>query len=161
MVEGINIPSKVAEEQFVPADLNSLAVGNYTVPIPSKRKIYPYLSLIVLLLFYFFSLSYKFINFIPVFLILIFLTIFLFAINNDFYIDQKIIIETILDKIDFAVGYYSIALTFQFKLTSLLKPVWTVIVYSSENPPKKRTIIEIDALSGETIDKLYTENLDA
>jgi len=39
MVDGINISEKVAEKELLPEDLNSLAVGNYTVPVPIKRKI--------------------------------------------------------------------------------------------------------------------------
>jgi len=161
MVDGINISEKVAEKELLPDDLNSLAVGNYTVPVPIKRKIYPYLTLFVIFIFYIFSLYYEFINFNPVFIILGLITVILFLINNKFKILQSQVIESIIDKIDYPINYYSIALTFQFNIRNFLKPIWTVIVYSSENPPKKRTIIEIDAFNGEYIDTPHTEILNA
>ena len=86
---------------------------------------------------------------------------FLFLINNKFKILQSQVIEAIIGRIDYSINYYSIALTFQFNIKNILKPIWTVIVYSSENPPKKRTIIEIDAFNGEYIDNPHTETLDA
>ena len=55
----------------------------------------------------------------------------------------------------------SIALTFQFTFKNILTPVWTVIVYSHENPPLNKTIIEINAFSGKVITEPYTENLNA
>ena len=161
MVDGINISEKVAEKALLPEDLNSLAVGNYTVPVPIKRKIYPYLTIFVIFIFYIFSLYYEFINFNPVFIILGFISVILFLINNKFKILQSQVIESIIDKIDYPINYYSIALTFQFNIRNILKPIWTVIVYSSEDPPKKRTIVEIDAFNGEYIDNPYTEILDA
>jgi len=161
MVDGINISEKVAEKEFLPEDLNSLAVGNYTVPNPIKRKIYPYLTILVFFIFYIFSLYYKFINFQPVFIILGLTICFLFLINNKLKVHQSQVIEAIIERIDYPINYYSIALTFQFNIKNFLKPIWTIIVYSSENPPKKRTIIEIDAFNGNYIGNPFTETLDA
>ena len=59
------------------------------------------------------------------------------------------------------IGYYSIALTFLFKLKNILTPVWTAIVYSHENPPQFKTIVEINALSGRIVTEPYTENINA
>ena len=42
MVDGIEIDKEVADETFLPDDLNSLAVGSYVVPDPRKRSQYPY-----------------------------------------------------------------------------------------------------------------------
>ena len=41
MVDGIEIDKKDAEDSLLPEDLNSLAVGSYVVPNPSRRKYYP------------------------------------------------------------------------------------------------------------------------
>ena len=51
MVDGININQEDADQEYLPDDLNSLAVGSYVVPNPSKRKVYPALSFIVGLIF--------------------------------------------------------------------------------------------------------------
>ena len=48
MVDGIEIDKKDAEDSLLPEDLNSLAVGSYVVPNPSRRKYYPAYILLVL-----------------------------------------------------------------------------------------------------------------
>ena len=161
MVDGIEIDKDIAEETLLPDDLNSLAVGSYVVPDPRKRKQYPYVVLGVVLLSFITSLIIDFVSFIPVIIILSIITLLLFLVNNKFKIQQQEVIERITDNIDHSIGYYSIALTFQFTFMNILTPVWTVIVYSHENPPFNKTIIEINAFSGKVITEPYTEKLNA
>tara|TARA_B100000073_G_scaffold201825_1_gene167141 strand:- start:22 stop:507 length:486 start_codon:yes stop_codon:yes gene_type:complete len=161
MVDGIEIDKDIAEETLLPDDLNSLAVGSYVVPDPSKRKQYPYVVLGVVLLSFLTSLIIEFVSFVPVIIILSIIALFLFLVNNKFQIQQQEVIENITNNIDHSIGYYSIALTFQFTFKNILTPVWTVIVYSHENPPLNKTIIEINAFSGKVITEPYTENLNA
>jgi len=161
MIDGIEIDNDVAEETLLPDDLNSLAVGSYVVPDPSKRKQYPYVVLGVVLLIYITSLMIDFVSFVPVIIILSIVSLLLFVVNNEFKIRQQEVIEKISNNIVHSIGYYSIALTFQFTLKQILTPVWTVIVYSHENPPSNKTIIEISAFSGRVITEPYTEKLNA
>ena len=161
MVDGIEIDKDIAEETLLPDDLNSLAVGSYIVPDPRKRKQYPYVVLGVALLIFITSLIIDFVSFVPVIIILIIISMLLFLVNNKFKIQQQEVIEKITNNIEHSIGYYSIALTFQFTFKNILTPVWTVIVYSHENPPLNKTIIEINAFSGEVITEPYTENLNA
>jgi hypothetical protein len=161
MVDGIEIDKDIAEETLLPDDLNSLAVGSYVVPDPRKRKQYPYVVLGVVLLSFITSLIINFVSFVPVIIILSIVALLLFPVNNKFKIQQQEVIERITNNIDHSIGYYSIALTFQFTFKNILTPVWTVIVYSHENPPLNKTIIEINAFSGKVITEPYTENLNA
>ena len=161
MVDGINISQEDADQEYLPDDLNSLAVGSYVVPNPSKRKVYPVLSFIVGLLFLVASYFLDFINFLPVFVVIAFVTFFLTIINNKFNINQSEVIESVSTLIPHSIGYYSIALTFNFSIKAILTPVWTVIVYSHENPPIKKTIVEINAFSGIVVTEPYTENINA
>ena len=85
----------------------------------------------------------------------------MFTVDNKFKIQQQEVIERITDKIDHSIGYYSIALTFLFSLKNILTPVWTVIVYSHENPPQFKTIVEINALTGKIVTEPYSENINA
>ena len=146
MVDGIEIDKDIAEETLLPDDLNSLAVGSYVVPDPRKRSQYPYVVLGVVLLSFITSLIIDFVSFVPVIIILSIVALLLFLVNNKFKIQQQEVIERITNNIDHSIGYYSIALTFQFTFKNILTPVWTVIVYSHENPPLNKTIIEINAL---------------
>jgi len=161
MVDGIEIDKDIAEETLLPDDLNSLAVGSYVVPDPRKRSQYPYVVLGVVLLSFITSLIIDFVSFVPVIIILSIVALLLFLVNNKFNIQQQEVIERITNNIDHSIGYYSIALTFQFTFKNILTPVWTVIVYSHENPPLNKTIIEINAFSGKVITEPYTENLNA
>ena len=161
MVDGIEIDKDIAEENLLPDDLNSLAVGSYVVPDPRKRKQYPYVVLGVVLLSFITSLIIDFVSFIPVIIILSIIALLLFLVNNKFKIQQQEVIERITNNIDHSIGYYSIALTFQFTFKNILTPVWTVIVYSHENPPLNKTIIEINAFNGKVITEPYTEKLNA
>ncbi len=161
MVDGIEIDKDIAEETLLPDDLNSLAVGSYVVPNPIKRKQYPYVVLGVVLLSFITSFIIDFVSFVPVIIILSIIALLLFLVNNKFKIQQQEVIEKITNNIDHSIGYYSIALTFQFTFKNILTPVWTVIVYSHENPPLNKTIIEINAFSGKVITDPYTENLNA
>ena len=161
MVDGIEIDKDIAEETLLPDDLNSLAVGSYVVPDPRKRQQYPYIVLSVVLISFITSLMVVFVDFVPVLIILSFTAFLLFFVDNKFKIQQQEVIEKITNNIDHSIGYYSIALTFQLTFKNLLTPVWTVIVYSHENPPLNKTIIEISAFSGRVITDPYTENINA
>ena len=161
MVDGIEIDKDIAEETLLPDDLNSLAVGSYVVPDPRKRSQYPYVVLGVVLLSFITSLIIDFVSFVPVIIILSIVALLLFLVNNKFKIQQQEVIERTTNNIEHSIGYYSIALTFQFTFKNILTPVWTVIVYSHENPPLNKTIIEINAFSGKVITEPYTENLNA
>ena len=161
MVDGIEIDKDIAEETLLPDDLNSLAVGSYVVPDPRKRNQYPFVVLGVVLLSFIISLIVEFVSFVPVIIILSIIALLLFVVNNKFQIQQQEVIEKITNNIDHSIGYYSIALTFQFTFKNILTPVWTIIVYSHENPPLNKTIIEINAFSGKVITEPYTENLNA
>ena len=161
MVDGIEIDKDIAEETLLPDDLKSLAVGSYVVPDPRKRQQYPYIVLSVVLISFIASLKAGFVDFVPVLIILSFTAFLLFFVDNKFKIQQQEVIEKITNNIDHSIGYYSIALTFQFTFKNLLTPVWTVIVYSHENPPINKTIIEISAFSGRVITDPYTENINA
>ena len=160
MVDGIEIDKDVAEETLLPDDLNSLAVGSYVVPDPRKRSQYPFFVFAVLVITYLTSLVIDFVTFTPTFIILLFVVILLFLIDNKFRIQQQEVIEKITDSIEHSIGYYSIALTFDFSFKlKYLKPIWTVIVYDHNNPPQKKSIVEFDSITKDIISDVYTEDI--
>lgn len=161
MVDGIDIDQGDAERALLPDDLNSLAVGSYIVPNPNRRKYYPVYVLLIMALTYISSSLLPFIDFNLSLIILLIVASMLFAINNKFLITQDEVIEKVLKYIEHSIGYYSIALTFLFNIKNILTPVWTVIVYSHESPPKFKTIIEFNAYSGTVLGKPYTETINA
>jgi len=160
MKDGINIDNESAEKQLVPDDLNSLAVGSYRIPNPLVRNRYFSIFIFLSLLSFLLTTLNNWINLYPASFLLILLSIFIKFIENNNIIDQSEIIEYVSDQIPHSIGYYSIALTFSFKFKiKLLNPIWTVIVYDHNNPPKQKSIIEFDAYSKEIISDVYTEEV--
>ena len=160
MAEGININEEDVQKENVPDDLNSLAVGSYVIPNPLRRRRFAHLvllsSLIALALNFFLELG----NLVPLSIILGLTSIFIYAIDNKITLNQHGILEFLTENINHSIGYYSIALTFQFKFKfRLLNPVWTVIVYDHKNPPSLKTILEIDAFNLVLIGDIYTEEI--
>ena len=100
------------------------------------------------------------INLYPSSIILFFLAIFIKFIENKQIVEQKEIIEIISKHLPHSIGYYSVALTFNFSFSfKILRPIWTVIVYDHNNPPQQKSIIEFDAFTKKSISDIYTENI--
>jgi len=160
MKDGINIELDAAEKQMVPDDLNSLAVGSYKIPNPIVRNRYFYIFLSLGLISTLITNTNSWINLYPAAVLLFLLSLFIKLIENKKIIEQKDIIEAITTHLPHSIGYYSIALTFNFKFSfKLLKPIWTVIVYDHHNPPKQKSIIEFDAVTKKIVSDIYTENI--
>ena len=157
MAEGININEKDVQKENVPDDLNSLAVGSYVIPNPLRRRRFAHLVLLSSIIALALNFTLELGNLLPSSIILGITSIFIYAIDNKITLNQHEILEFLTDKINHSIGYYSIALTFQFKFKwRFLNPVWTVIVYDHRNPPTLKTIVEIDAFNLVLICLLYT-----
>ena len=160
MADGININEEDVQKENVPDDLNSLAVGSYVIPNPLRRRRFAHLVLLSSIIALALNFTLELGNLLPSSIILGITSIFIYAIDNKITLNQHEILEFLTDKINHSIGYYSIALTFQFKFKlRLLNPVWTVIVYDHKNPPSLKTILEIDAFNLVLIDDIYTEEI--
>ena len=160
MKDGINIELDTAEKQMVPDDLNSLAVGSYNIPDPIIRSRYFYIFIFLAFISVLITNINSWINLYPAAVLLILLSFFIKLIENKQIVEQKDIIEVINRYLPHSVGYYSIALTFNFNLSfKLLNPIWTVIIYDHNNPPKQKSIIEFDAYTKKIVSDIYTEDI--
>ena len=160
MADGININEEDVQKENVPEDLNSLAVGSYVIPNPLRRRRFAHLVLLSSIIALALNFTLELGNLLPSSIILGLTSIFIYAIDNKITLNQHEILEFLTDKINHSIGYYSIALTFQFKFKlRFLNPVWTVIVYDHRNPPTLKTIVEIDAFNLVLIGDIYTEEI--
>ena len=160
MAEGININEEVVQKENVPDDLNSLAVGSYVIPNPLRRRRFANLVLLSSIIAFSLNFILELGNLIPSSIILGITSLFIYSIDNKITLNQHEILEFLTDKITHSIGYYSIALTFEFKLKlRFLNPVWTVIVYDHKNPPSLKSILEIDAFKLILIGDIYTEEI--
>lgn len=160
MAEGININEEDVQKENVPDDLNSLAVGSYVIPNPLRRRRFANLVLLSSIIAFALNFTLELGNLIPSSIILGITSLFIYSIDNKITLNQHEILEFLTDKITHSIGYYSIALTFEFKLKlRFLNPVWTVIVYDHKNPPSLKSILEIDAFKLILIGDIYTEDI--
>ena len=160
MKDGINIDQDAVQDQLVPEDLNSLAVGSYEVPDPKIRNRYFFVFLALSLISFIFTLLKFWINLYPAAILLLGLAIFMKLIENNRVVTQNEVIEHIANEIPHSIGYYSIAFTFDFSFKlKFLKPIWTVIVYDHNNPPQKKSIVEFDSITKDIISDVYTEDI--
>ena len=160
MADCININEEDVQKENVPDDLNSLAVGSYVIPNPLRRRRFAHLVLLSSIIALALNFTLELGNLLPSSIILGITSIFIYAIDNKITLNQHEILEFLTDKINHSIGYYSIALTFQFKFKlRFLNPVWTVIVYDHRNPPTLKTIVEIDAFNLVLIGDIYTEEI--
>ena len=160
MAEGININEEDVQKENVPDDLNSLAVGSYVIPNPLRRRRFANLVLLSSIIAFALNFTLELGNLIPSSVILGITSLFIYSIDNKITLNQHEILEFLTDKITHSIGYYSIALTFEFKLKlRFLNPVWTVIVYDHKNPPSLKSILEIDAFKLILIGDIYTEEI--
>ena len=160
MAEGININEEVVQKENVPDDLNSLAVGSYVIPNPLRRRRFAHLVLLASIIALTLNFTLEIGNLIPSSIILGITSIFLYSIDNKISLNQHEILEFLNDRITHSIGYYSIALTFEFKFKlRFLNPVWTVIVYDHKIPPSLKSILEIDAYNLVLIGDIYTEEI--
>ena len=128
MKDGINIELDAAEKQMVPDDLNSLAVGSYNIPNPIIRNRYFYIFIFLAIISVLITNINNWINLYPAAVLLLLLSIFIKLIENKQIVEQKDIIEVISKRLPHSVGYYSIALTFNFNLSfKLLKDRKSVV----------------------------------
>ena len=124
MVEGIDISQEDADKQIVPEDLNSLAVGSYIVPNPKRRKTFGVMLIITALISQVITSFYDWLNITVGVILVILIGIFILFIDNTINVKQSNVIENVVKHIPHSIGYYSIALTFQFMIKYLfLKPV--------------------------------------
>ena len=160
MKDGINIELDSAEKQMVPDDLNSLAVGSYKIPNPIIRNRYFYIFTFLSILSVLITNTNDWFNLYPAAILLLLLAIFIKFIENNKIVEQKDIIEYVSKNFPHSIGYYSIALTFSFNFSfKILSPIWTVIVYDHNNPPKQKSIIEFNAFTKEIVSDIYTEDI--
>ena len=160
MAEGINILQEDADKQTVPEDLNSLAVGSYILPNPKRRRTYGLLLIITSIVVNFIISFNDWLNITVGTTLVLLIGVFILLIDNTINVQQSQVIQRVSKHIPHSIGYYSIALTFEFiKNYKFLKPVWTVIVYNHNNPPTMKTIIEINASTAELVSETYTESI--
>lgn len=155
-MDGIEIPRDVADAEGVPDDLDSAALGPYVFPSPTRRStaalIYALAALVAVAAavggladgFWFVAAG------------LLVLAIVHRLAAHQLVIDQGEALDRAGAEVAFAVGHASAALAF---VGWRARPIWNVIVYAASEPPDRRALVQIDAVTGELVAETYEEPL--
>jgi len=153
--DGIRIPREVAEAEGVPDDLNADVLEPYTIPDPGRRRLAG-------LIYICFAVVLGAAGFIAnagwwwAAGLLLIIAIWHFLAAWPLHVPQEEALRIAARSVNFAIGHASAAVTF---VGWRSRPRWHVIVYSGEEPPARRALVEIDALNGTTVEEPYIEEL--
>ena len=70
-------------------------------------------------------------------------------------LDEKQALVAATKEVGFPVGHASAQLTWR-GLRS--RPTWRILLYSIENPPRKRGLVQVDAIDGHTVEHFVEDN---
>ncbi len=155
MTDGIRIPDDVAAEVGVPEELDSGQSFAYVFPDPRRRRLSGliYLAFAALLVWPALTVDSMYL---AVAAVLVGLSLWHLAAAWELGIDQTQALDRAAGAVPFVVGHASAAISFSGLRA---RPRWQVIVYSPEEPPIRRGLVEIDAVTGAQVGDVYLEDV--
>jgi hypothetical protein len=151
-MDGIHVPREVAQRAGLPEDLDSGMEGPYVFPDPRRRRIAAAVYLVAgLLAALLLPLSW----WVPAIPLL--LAVWHLLSAWPLGIDQDRALELAAPLVPFTVGHASAAVTFHGWRS---RPRWHVVVYDAAEPPSRRALVVIDAVTGEMVGAPYLEPLE-
>lgn len=154
MSDGIHIPSAVAEAEGVPEELDSSVVGPYRFPDPLRRRIAGWIYAATALAMALLAISEP----------LVWFAVVVAAVLAGWHLvsawplelDQETALARAAAEVDFPVGHASAAVTF---VGWRSRPRWQVVLYSADDPPSTRALVQYDGVSGELSEPVYVEDV--
>lgn len=155
MTDGIHVPREVADAEGIPEDLDANIVGPYRFPDPGRRRIAGWMYAAGAVVLAALAVTVATLYWVTAGLMAL-LAVWHFRAAWPLAIDQEEALEVAAGLAPFAVGHASAAVTFH-GLRS--RPQWSVIMYSADDPPTERSLVRLDAITGDPVDEPYTESV--
>jgi hypothetical protein len=149
--EGIHIDRELADSLAIEEELDANVEGEYTFPDPVKRRISGWVYLVSAGV-----ASVAFAGGRVVAVVLILLAVWQFVSAWPLRANEKEAMSVAAASVDFPVGHASAAVRFSGWRS---RPRWAVVVYSASDPPDKRALVVIDAVSGVLVEDPYVETI--
>jgi hypothetical protein len=150
----IEIPGEIAAAQSVPGDLDSLALGPYSVPSPTRRRSAGWFYLGGAAAIALGTVAGLPGGYWVVAGGVAAIGVYHFATAWDLPIREGEALEIANRAVPFGVGHASAQLAFTGWRA---RPVWHLLVFSDDDPPSQRGLVRLDPATGEVIDT-YTED---
>lgn len=152
---GIHIDRDVADSVAIEEELDSNVVGPYRFPDPRRRRIAAWIYLAAAV-----GLAIPAITVLPGLWIGVVLLAVVALVHLrsawPLTIEQEEALSVAAAAVPFAVGHASAAVTFHgFRA----RPRWQVVLYSADEPPSQRALVQVDAVSGEPAGEPYVEDV--
>ncbi len=156
-MDGIRIPKEVAVAEGVPEDLDSGVLGPYRFPSPDRRRTAARIYIVGAVIAALGTLAGLASGLWVASVGLIALAYLHDRAAWPLKVDQEQALGSGATRVPFPVGHASAALGFR-GLRS--RPVWNVILYSASDPPDRRALVQLDAVTGVDVDNIYIEDLE-
>lgn len=155
MTDGIHIPRDIADAEGIPEDLDANIVGPYRFPDPRRRGLagWMYAAGAAVLVVLALTVAQRY--WIMAALMAV-LALWHFRAVWPLEIDQEKALELAASSSPFAVGHASAAVTFHGIRS---RPRWSVIMYSADEPPTQRSLVQLDAVTGQEVEEVYVEEV--
>jgi hypothetical protein len=147
--DGIHIDRDVAEAVAIEEELDSNVVGPYRFPDPRRRRTPVIVYAVV-------ALAVGWVVDPVVALLPVAVAGWHLLGSWPLRVTQEEALSRAAGAVGFGVGHASAAMTFH-GLRS--RPRWSVILYSTAEPPDRRALVTVDAVSGDLVGEPYSEEL--
>ena len=149
----IEIPDEVVRAEGVPEDLQSEIFHTYSIPNVLRRRRSSVVCVIVATITAL-GISRGLPKGMWLFVgLLVILGVYHWIAAWDLHVREGLALEVANRATDFPVGHASAVVSF---IGWRARPVWNVLLFSSEDPPTRRGLVRVDGLSAEVIDS-YVE----
>lgn len=155
MTDGIHIPRDVADAEGLPEELDANIVGPYRFPDPRRRALAGWMYVAGAIVLTLLALTIAPLYWVSAILMAV-LALWHFRAAWPLAVDQEAALEVGAAMAPFAVGHASAAVTFHGVRS---RPRWSVIMYSADEPPSRRALVQIDAVTGDSVAEVYAEDV--
>lgn len=150
--EGIHIERDLADQVAIEEDLDANVQGDYRFPAPTRRRIAGWVYLIagVLATITIDGGWVAGIGFGAV-------AVWQFVSSWPLNIDEHEALTTAAPTVEFPIGHSSAAVRFHGWRA---RPRWSVVLYSATEPPDRRALVVVDAVTGDIVETPYVESIE-
>lgn len=151
--EGIHIERDLADHIAIEEELDANIEGEYRFPSPTRRRIAGWIYLVfgVVSLFAFDGGWIAAIGFTG-------LAVWQFLSSWPLEVDEHEAMTTAAAAVEFPIGHSSASVRFHGWRS---RPRWSVMLYSATEPPDRRALVVVDAVTGDIVETPYVESVTA
>ena len=149
----IEIPEEVARAESVPGDLDAAQRAPYTIPSTRRRRNAAVVYAVAAAMAFSAPLAGMPVGLIGAGVVLSLVAGWHLISAWPIRVLDPQALETANREVPFAVGHASAAVGFDGWRA---RPIWNVLVFSTDDPPSQRGLVRVDAVSGEVVES-YVE----